>query len=312
MIAVGLNFFRFRPDSSGNGSFKTISPVRALNLIPSALALRAAVDELAVRFLADLHVVDVGILVAEEAADHLAVGREDEDAGMGARVDVALLVDHDAAVARPDHRLPVGAEAPARHRVERHQPAPHPHGLNWYRHPGPPGQGKPQEQKLKTERGFMMRTPGCCTVDPRHARSGQSRPGKTSREREHYDPEAVKVPPPETESELWVAGGNRQMDGCDAGRATASIAWSTRSCGTDVLGHNQHLALALVLSSGRERLGQFACRQETRVGAKAIAILARGHLDAKPAFRPIGRGERGCLAASFQVESRARRGRRRS
>src|SRR5271157_4631733 len=44
-------------------------------------------------------------------------------------VDVSLLVNHDAAVARPDHRLPIGAEAPARHRVERHQPAPHPHGL---------------------------------------------------------------------------------------------------------------------------------------------------------------------------------------
>ncbi len=41
VIAVGLNFFSFSPDSSGNGSFRTISPVWALNLIPSALALRA-------------------------------------------------------------------------------------------------------------------------------------------------------------------------------------------------------------------------------------------------------------------------------
>ncbi len=98
-----------------------------VELDPLGVGVAGPVDELAVRFLADLHVVDVGILVAEEAADHLAVGREDEDAGMGARVDVALLVDDDAAVARPDHRLPVGAEAPARHRVERHQPAPHPH-----------------------------------------------------------------------------------------------------------------------------------------------------------------------------------------
>ncbi len=41
VIAVGLNGFDFSPDASGNGSFRTISPVRALNLIPSALALRA-------------------------------------------------------------------------------------------------------------------------------------------------------------------------------------------------------------------------------------------------------------------------------
>ena len=44
-----------------------------------------------------------------------------------------VLVDDDAAVARPDHGLPIGAEAPARHRVERHQAAPHPHGLGLVR-----------------------------------------------------------------------------------------------------------------------------------------------------------------------------------
>ena len=115
VIAVGLNFVSLSPDSSGNGSFRTISPVRALNLIPSGVVVAGAVEELAVRFVADLQVVDVGIAVAEEAPDDLALGREDEDAGMGARVDVAVLVDDDPAVARPDHGLPVRAEAPARH-----------------------------------------------------------------------------------------------------------------------------------------------------------------------------------------------------
>ena len=42
VIAVGLNFFRPRPDSVGNGSLSATSPVWALNLIPSAALLRAA------------------------------------------------------------------------------------------------------------------------------------------------------------------------------------------------------------------------------------------------------------------------------
>ena len=41
LIAVGLKAFGLGPEASGNGSFNTISPVLALNLIPSALALRA-------------------------------------------------------------------------------------------------------------------------------------------------------------------------------------------------------------------------------------------------------------------------------
>ena len=48
------------------------------------------------------------VLVAQEAADHLAVGREDEDALMALDVDVAFLVDDDAAVGRPERRLAVG------------------------------------------------------------------------------------------------------------------------------------------------------------------------------------------------------------
>ena len=142
-----------------------MSPVRALNLIPSAFDVAGPVDELAVRFLADLHVVDVGILVAEEAADHLAFGREDEDPGVGARVDVAVLVDDDAAVAWPDHGLPVGAEAPARHRVERHQAAPHPHGLGLVRREGRQRESEEEgESEGAWRRFFTNRTPrllGC-------------------------------------------------------------------------------------------------------------------------------------------------------
>ena len=72
VIAVGLNFFSFRPDSSGNGQLQDDVAGLGVELDPLGVVVAGRVDELAVGFLADLHVVDVGILVAEEAADHLA------------------------------------------------------------------------------------------------------------------------------------------------------------------------------------------------------------------------------------------------
>ncbi len=40
------------------------------------------VNELAVSFLADLHVMDVCVFVAQKTADHLAIRRKDEDTNL--------------------------------------------------------------------------------------------------------------------------------------------------------------------------------------------------------------------------------------
>ena len=98
VIAVGLNFVSFRPDSSGNGSLQDDLAGVGVELDPLGVRVASAVDELGVPFVANLHVVACRVLVAQVLLDHLAVGREDDDPLVRADVDVAVLVDHDAAV----------------------------------------------------------------------------------------------------------------------------------------------------------------------------------------------------------------------
>ena len=89
VIAVGLNLLQLQARFFGERQLQDDVAGPGVELDPFGIVVAGPVDELAVRFLADLHVVDVGILIAQEAADHLAVGREDEDPGMGTRVDIA-------------------------------------------------------------------------------------------------------------------------------------------------------------------------------------------------------------------------------
>ena len=78
----GVEFLQLQTRLLGERELQDDVAGPGVELDPFGIGVAGRVDELAVRFLADLHVVDVGILVAKEAADHLAFGREDEDAGM--------------------------------------------------------------------------------------------------------------------------------------------------------------------------------------------------------------------------------------
>ena len=101
-----------------------------MKLDPLPGTVPGRINEFVVALLANLHVVDVRVVLAQELANHLARGCENKNPSIGAGVDVACLVDHNSAVGRPEHRLAVGVQSPARNGFEGHQATAHPHRLH--------------------------------------------------------------------------------------------------------------------------------------------------------------------------------------
>ena len=170
----GIEFLQLQARFLGKRELQDDLAGPGVELDSLGVVVAGRVDELAVRFLADLHVVDVGILVAEEAADHLAVGREDEDAGVGARVDVAVLVDDDAAV----------ASARSRTSRRRRGPSPAPCRTSSARTPSARAGAYPprrtENAAVQTsatarpnERFFMVKAPGCFNLRSPSDRTGR-------------------------------------------------------------------------------------------------------------------------------------------
>ena len=114
VIAVGLNLLQLQSRFLGKPELQHDVPGFGVELDPFGVGIAGAVNEFALGFVADLHVVDVRVFVSHEAADHFPVRREDEDPQLRAGVDVPRLVDHDAAVSRTDDRFPVCPRVPSR------------------------------------------------------------------------------------------------------------------------------------------------------------------------------------------------------
>ena len=66
------------------------------------IGVTSPVDKFTISFVTNLHVVDVGVIFANESTNDFPVRAEYKHAHVSAGVDVASFVDHDAAVSRPD------------------------------------------------------------------------------------------------------------------------------------------------------------------------------------------------------------------
>src|SRR5262245_3899617 len=79
-------------------------------------------------FVANLHVVEHRVGLAEILRDDFAIGRENDDAFVRTDIDVATLVDRNPAVRRPESRLAIRPQTPAGNGIKGHDPAAHAYG----------------------------------------------------------------------------------------------------------------------------------------------------------------------------------------
>ena len=142
----GAELAHFEAGFLGEGELQDDVAGLGVELDPFGVGVAGAVDEFAFFFVPDFHVVDVGILFAKETANHFAIGRENENTGRGAGVDVSFLVDDDAAVGGSDDRFAIRPKAPAGDCVKGHDSRAHADGFLGFLGIGGKGQAKSESQ----------------------------------------------------------------------------------------------------------------------------------------------------------------------
>ena len=97
----------------------------AIEFDPFACDIASSINELAITFFANLHIVEIGIVFVGVALDQHAFRSEHKHTLVGAGVDVAFAIDHNTSVGWPDRRSAVRSQAPSRDSIKGHDAASH-------------------------------------------------------------------------------------------------------------------------------------------------------------------------------------------